>query len=135
MFEASLTLYEFFALSIIHWFADFFCQTHWMAVNKSSNNKALLSHTSFYSGIFAIFLFIMLIPFPNMELLTLRFFYLLVLFAIITFVAHTLTDYVTSRIVKKFFSKQDFHNGFVVIGVDQFLHAAQLCVTYYWLFK
>lgn len=56
-------------------------------------------------------------------------------FALITFVLHTVTDYFTSRITSKFFNPvdgedPDFHNGFVVIGFDQVLHHLQLWFTY-----
>jgi hypothetical protein len=54
-------------------------------------------------------------------------------FAGITFFAHFATDYVTSRISKKFFDAKDYHNGFVVVGFDQVLHYVQLLATFIWL--
>ena len=54
-------------------------------------------------------------------------------FALVTFLAHTITDYITSREVKKLFDKEDYHNGFVIIGIDQFLHYVQLFLTYKWV--
>lgn len=51
-------------------------------------------------------------------------------FPIITFICHWIQDYYTSRWVKKSFDKQDYHNGFVKIGFDQFLHYTQMFLTY-----
>jgi hypothetical protein len=52
------------------------------------------------------------------------------LFGAITFVAHFITDYATSRIGKPFWEKKDYHTGFVVVGADQVLHYLQLIYTY-----
>jgi hypothetical protein len=57
-------------------------------------------------------------------------FFMAALFSAVTFVGHTATDYITSRCSKKYFSKNDYHNGFVVIGFDQILHYLQLYFTY-----
>lgn len=47
----------------------------------------------------------------------------------VTFIAHTITDFYTSRAVKHYFDKENYHNGFVVIGLDQILHYMQLLIT------
>lgn len=51
-------------------------------------------------------------------------------YALLTFIFHWCTDYITSREAKKFFDKNDYHNGFVVIGFDQMLHILQLWFTF-----
>jgi hypothetical protein len=57
----------------------------------------------------------------------------------ITFVAHTITDYITSRIVSRKFANKEFGSpipntgAFTVIGFDQVLHYIQLFGTYYLL--
>jgi len=55
------------------------------------------------------------------------------LFFLITFAAHTITDWFTSRWCKYYFSRGNNHNGFVVVGLDQMLHYAQLILCYIWL--
>lgn len=55
----------------------------------------------------------------------------------ITFICHTATDYVTSRIVSKKFAKGHYGSAipnfgaFTIIGFDQILHYIQLFLTYY----
>jgi len=113
----------FIAILIIHWSADFILQTHHQATTKSKSNIALLSHTISYSAVWIIYLFIVL-----------GLFWTVLLFGLITFIAHTATDYVTSRQTARLYEKQDFHNFFVVIGFDQVLHYLQLWFTYKLLF-
>ncbi len=107
----------------IHWLADFYAQTDHDAKNKSSSNTALFSHTSTYSLIWFVFMWA-----QSSSLI------LALIFAFITFVCHSLQDYITSRIVKRYFDKKDYHNGFIIIGLDQMLHYAQLMLTFGLLF-
>lgn len=119
-----------FSIILIHWFADFVMQTHWQATNKSTNNKALLYHTLTYTFIwYCIGVF-----YPLTHLDTYHE-WALTKFVIITFVAHTLTDYFTSRLNSYLYKKGDIHNFFVSVGFDQVLHYAQLFLSYYFLTK
>ena len=111
----------FVMMVLIHFLADFGLQTHDQAVNKSSSNKFLFYHVGVYSLIWLVATFAT-IGWKSL------------LFATITFAAHFTTDYITSRISKPFFAKQDFHNGFVVVGFDQLLHMIQLYFTIKLLF-
>ena len=109
---------------LAHWFADFVCQTHWQASNKSKNWLALYTHVSNYTlittGLIAPILFPKdWKPFG--------------LFLLITFTAHFITDAITSRITSRLYAKQSWHNFFVVIGFDQFLHYTQLFLAIQWL--
>ena len=113
-----MTLIEIFSIIIIHWIADFILQTDKQAKGKSKNWKDLLSHTFMYSFIWLI---IGLIIFNNINVLY---------FFSITFIAHTLTDYFTSRLNSKLWAKGDVHNFFVSVGFDQVLHYIQLFLTY-----
>jgi hypothetical protein len=127
---------------VVHYFADFHFQSHWMAINKSKRWDALALHCAVYS-VFWLFLGWT--------------------FALITFVLHFLTDAVTSRITSRlwFFEQQpglwvksrsahsDYealrdpflpvggenrpHWFFTVIGIDQVLHYTALTLTGYWL--
>lgn len=104
---------------IIHWIADFVCQTDWQAKNKSKSWSALLEHTLSYSGIWIVgALFIISNPIR------------VVPFVLITFVTHTITDYFTSRLNSKLWAEGKVHWFFVSIGFDQILHYVQLLLTY-----
>lgn len=112
---------------IIHYFADFIMQTNDEATNKSKNNYYLLSHTTTYSMIWVMIMtFVYILSEHSMY----DAFALALCFGMITFVCHTITDFCTSRLSSFFFKKNDYHNGFVVIGADQILHYLQLYYTY-----
>lgn len=125
-------------LMTVHYIADFRLQNDWMAMNKSQSNKALLAHVGVYAGVFL---------FATWSLT----------FTAVTFVLHFATDYVTSRITSRqwpfvpYSGKSDHvwvdatwtlseplwgerfersrHGFFGTIGLDQWLHAAQLLMT------
>ena len=115
-----ISIWIIIGILLIHWFNDFVMQSHWMASNKSKSNQALVAHTATYSALWVV---------PAILVLG----YHGILFIAVTFVAHSITDYYTSRRVSKLFAKQDYHNGFVVIGIDQILHYLQLIGSYLWL--
>ena len=75
----------------LHFLADFVFQSHWMASNKSKRWDALFLHTAIYAGSFNAFLAVWPLGTVNK-------------FVIITFVAHTLTDAVTSRLTSQLWS-------------------------------
>ena len=111
----------------IHWFADFVLQTDKQAKGKSKNWKDLLSHTINYSLVWIIPIF--LISYFYNGFTFIGAIIISLLFSISTFICHTSTDYVTSRLNSKLYAKGDIHNFFVSIGFDQFLHYVQLLLT------
>ena len=104
-------------LLLAHWLADFVFQTDWMATNKSTSMDALFTHTTIYS----IVLLIVILPF-NCNIM-------LIPFILVNWILHTLVDFITSRITKTLHTNGDIHNFFVVVGFDQFIHAATLIAT------
>lgn len=106
-----------------HWVADFVCQTDKMAQGKSKNWFDLLSHTAVYSSVFWVVCPFIFGDNPNWALNCCLFFG-------ITFVCHTITDYFTSRLNSKLWAEKKVHWFFVSVGFDQFLHFAQLLITY-----
>lgn len=112
-------------LLIVHWFADFCLQTQEQGMNKSKSIKYLLMHTTVYSLVWLVPIFIITLDIGRT-----------VGFVIITFICHTLTDYVTSKISKHYYERNKYYGilGFwSIIGFDQVLHYAQLFLTYKFL--
>ncbi len=120
-----------FIIIIIHFIADFIFQDEVWAVGKSKNFKLLLFHTITYSAIWFIISVILIL----FNILSLKF----LLFAPITFLFHTLTDYGTSKVTSRLYQQNKFGSSipnlgfFTMIGFDQVLHYAQLFLTYYFL--
>lgn len=104
---------------LIHFLADFGLQTHEQATNKSTSLKYLTYHVGVYSLIWWLAYWAW-----SGNVVT------ALLFAAITFGAHFVTDYFTSRLSSKFFKAGDMHNGFVVVGFDQMLHYIQLFLLF-----
>lgn len=109
----------FLFILIIHFLADFGLQTHEQANKKSSDWLILFYHVGVYSLVWLIASWFWFGEFFHA-----------LLFSLITFCIHYITDAITSRISKPFFEKNDYHNGFVVIGFDQILHYIQLWLTF-----
>ena len=116
-----MTVCIILGILFFHWLFDFVFQTHEQAMNKSSSWKYLCEHTGTYSFWWCV-VSVLYGIIANTSLLIL-------LFAPITFIFHTVTDYISSRESKNFFEKKDYHNGFVVVGIDQFAHYVQLLLT------
>ena len=124
-----MSLILIFSIIFIHWVADFVLQTDWQAQNKSKNNSALLSHTYNYSLVW----YIVGVPYALMNPNYVQ--WTLTAFVVITFVAHTITDYFTSRLNSKLWADKKVHYFFVSVGFDQVLHYVQLFTTFYLLTK
>lgn len=132
------------AIILIHWVADFVFQTDKMAKGKSKNWNDLLSHTGTYSFVWlfiggCIYLqqFRPYNPEHN-KIINIYWSYWIprgILFVFITFIAHTITDYFTSRLNSKLWSEGKVHYFFISVGFDQVLHYTQLLLTYYLLTK
>lgn len=105
---------------VAHYIGDFVIQTQEQSEKKSVSNNHLWMHCVTYS---LVWLFVS--PF----FVGWNCFW----FFLITFICHFGTDYFTSRMVKKRFSVKRYHDGFVVIGMDQILHYVQLYLTFHFL--
>ena len=107
-----ISLTTILILVFMHFVADFMLQNDYMAHNKSSNSWILSLHVGIYAVPFLIFGW---------------------QFALFNFVAHWITDFITSRITKKLWAMEESHWFFVVIGFDQALHMTALFGSYVWL--
>lgn len=135
-----MAILEILTILTIHFIADFVFQDENWAVNKSVSAKALLKHTVTYSYIWLLLGGIYCLINPELQENYLWINYL-IYFPSITFVSHTITDYFTSKIVKRKFNNGHYGGpipnlgAFTIIGFDQLLHYAQLFLTYYILIK
>ncbi|MEP7321888.1 MAG: DUF3307 domain-containing protein [Saprospiraceae bacterium] len=105
----------------IHWLADFVLQTGHQAITKCNNLTSLLSHTLVYSLCW-------LVLWPMLGLNTL-------FFIGITFLAHTFTDFFTSKLNSKYRLEKKERELFISVGFDQFLHYVQLILTYQFCYE
>ena len=115
---------ELSLLFLIHWCADFVCQTDKMATQKSTSWKWLSIHVGVYST--PITLYALAYNFNTPIKWSL-------LFGVVTFITHFITDACTSRMTSYFWQKGDRHNFFVIIGFDQLIHAITLMWTWHWI--
>lgn len=123
----SLSFIEILLILLVHWWADFVQQSHNIATTKWASMTSLLLHTTNYAAWWFLTWIVILISVPKLNLL----YWLHILpFVPITFGLHTLTDYYTSKLSHRYFKDEDYHNGFVVVGIDQVLHYVQLFLTY-----
>lgn len=149
MFE----LYQVLGLIVIHWIADFIFQAERWALGKSKNIVSLLSHTVMYTIMFMILLFgleliftevrpfVTISEFPFISITDNEFIIKIIQFGSITFILHTITDFITSKIVSKMFANNKLGSSipnfgaFTLIGFDQVLHYVQLFLTYILVFQ
>lgn len=147
----SHTIWQFIALLVVHWFADFGCQTHWQASNKSKSNIALFRHVLVYFWCLSI-ASVLIFSWPWLSwpqhFFGLRWLGFVWLNAVLHFVTDWCTSWVTSRLFMeqfqvlsisnsgvtdkpKLIANQNFtlHNFFVVIGLDQLIHQVTLATT------
>lgn len=116
---------QFLALLFIHWVADFILQTHWQAQNKSKNNEALARHVGVYTLTLATASwFVFGTSYDKWAA-----------FWALNGLLHFCTDYFTSKWTSKLYAKQDWHNFFVIVGLDQLIHQFTLALTMIWLIK
>lgn len=107
---ATWALTSLFILLATHWFADFFCQSDWMANEKSKDFFALSMHVLVYTLVMSVALYFL---FPAE--------WMLIVMAI-TYFSHFFTDMITSRITSWLSKRNHKHWFFVMIGFDQLIH-------------
>lgn len=121
-----INIYVVVTILVLHFLGDFVLQTDQQATNKSKSMYWLFSHTSSYT-IFWFWVILLFLTFTGYN--STNAIILATKFSFITFVAHTITDYFTSRLNAKLWAKKDMHYFFVSVGFDQVLHYVQLILT------
>ena len=114
-----MTAIDVLVLLAFHTVADFMLQTDWQARNKWQSARALWSHVFVYSACLVVWA----VGFTEMSMVQVFGFFLM------TVCTHGLTDLVTSQFTHKYGACQEWHSFFVVVGVDQYIHAWTLVVT------
>jgi predicted neutral ceramidase superfamily lipid hydrolase len=130
----AFTFTDIFGILIMHGIADFAIQTPWQASNKSSRLDALLYHTTMYS-FSLVFMMVFLQSMIHPEWSINQIVNYSLLFGLISFIFHTITDFITSKWTRKLHIAKREHDFFCVIEFDQILHYLQLFLTYHILFR
>lgn len=119
-----------------HWVGDFVLQSNWMATQKATNLFALMTHVLEYSTMWLILTILYIMVATAFLFAPASYIVgapLLIFF--ITFISHFAIDFVTSKVNRKLSAigkrEDNYHNLFVSIGFDQFLHLSQLIITFY----
>ena len=113
----------------VHWVADFVCQSRGVAIDKSKDNWALSYHTGIYSWVLTLGVFI----YAALAHWDINKVWGVFVFVLINGAVHWATDYFTSRLNAKLWAKTHYHNFFVSIGFDQWIHAATLLTTAWYI--
>lgn len=124
---------------LIHTIADFVFQDEKWAKNKSKDFDQLLNHTLTYSAFWFMcgviyIIFEMLYLDLNVDIAC-HHMRLNLIFSTITFLAHTTTDYFSSKITSRQYLAGHWGSAipnfgfFTTIGFDQWLHFLQLLLT------
>lgn len=120
-------LYGFLWLLVVHFFADFVFQSHWMASNKSKSIEALGTHV----GVYTVTLLVCSVPLA--VALPISNGSLVLFWVAANGAAHFATDYVTSRINARLWEQKRIHGFFVGVGADQLIHSLTLGLSLAWL--
>jgi hypothetical protein len=107
---------------VIHFIADYVCQTDRMAINKSKSIYWLSVHILVYTGVLTIAspLLFWDIGWKAGAV-----------YVLLNGALHFIIDFFTSRLTAHFWKREMRHRFFVTIGFDQMLHYTCLFVTYY----
>lgn len=108
----------FIMLLLVHWLADFCLQTQEQANNKYNSLIALLSHVATYTMCMTVVIAAFCVS--SLGPIT------VLCAGICLGISHFLIDFVTSKITHRLYEAKRYHDFFVVIGCDQFLHVLTL---------
>ncbi len=122
-----LNAYQIMFIVLLHFIGDFVLQSNWMALNKSRNNWALLSHVLTYTSVITIGGCVLWykVPFDIN---------LIVAWVLANGLLHFITDYITSRINARLWKLDNKAWFFTIIGFDQVIHYACLFFTSSWIY-
>jgi len=135
MTEPIITLSIIVIILLFHWVADFVVQPRSMAENKSSVIEVLSMHCLIYTLFLTSGLILSMIAVLSYFSLPITFnMNQLILFFSLIYLLHFITDYITSRLTKKYYMNGKIKKFWNTIGFDQWLHTSQIIVVYFLLF-
>lgn len=103
-----------------HMVFDWICQSEYMATNKSKSDEVLMYHVAVVTyGLFMSGLTFMVMGLVENVVSVMT-------WVVLNSVGHFCTDYVTSRITAKAFSKGNNATFWNTIGIDQWIHYVML---------
>lgn len=114
---------------VVHFIADFICQSDWMAQNKSKSNDALGIHVAIYTMV------LLFSSIPLALMLQVSNGNLVLVWVAFNGGMHFVTDYITSRINARLWREKKVHWFFVGVGADQLIHYLTLALTMIWLLQ
>jgi membrane-bound metal-dependent hydrolase YbcI (DUF457 family) len=108
-----------------HYIGDYLCQTRKQGNNKHEDSLQLFYHVGTYTLVLIGMLMI-----GNFTNFANRFdVESILIYGGVNFVLHFITDFFTSRGVKRLWSTKQEYATFAVMGLDQFIHAFTLLAT------
>jgi hypothetical protein len=120
-------IYSLVFLLVIHYLADFLCQTREMATNKSTSLKWLTYHVLTYTMVLAFSMSAFMYFTSDNAGDTIMTVWL---FTIINGVLHWGTDFLTSKGTTHFYKQENWFGFFSLIGLDQLIHTVTLLLTF-----
>lgn len=99
-------------LLFAHWVADFVFQRHVWAMNKSKSVLALSKHVGVYTLAMTAATWVVGSPWPGL----------------VVGLLHWPVDFVTSKVTSKLYADEEYHNFFVVVGLDQWIHLTTIVI-------
>ena len=121
-------IYSLVFLLVIHYLADFLCQTREMATNKSSSIKWLTYHVLTYTAVLWISFGVFLIATKGGHTSVLL--GSTITFVLVNGILHWCTDFLTSRASTHYYKQENYFMFFAVIGLDQLIHTVTLLLTF-----
>ena len=112
-----------------HFLSDFVCQTHEMSIKKSKSLLWLSYHVLVYTSVTTLSWSLFFGYKMNDPITTIPMIF------ITTFISHWITDYFTSKWTSRLWAEEKVHDFFVVIGLDQLIHAITLIITFNYLIQ
>lgn len=120
-------VYDLVFLLVIHYIADFLCQTREMATKKSVSIKWLTYHVLTYTLVLAFSMSTYMLAFKTSPSSIIT---MIWVFTLVNGALHWVTDYLTSKASSYFYKQENMFGFFSIIGLDQLIHGITILLTF-----